>query len=210
MYRAIFAFEADFSDGDALRAAFGCQDIDLRPGSTVRLIGEISLDRSVVFEGDCRLEGPVSIQRGSILTNVRLGAGAQVRPYSILADFSAGARNILGPFCFIRDGCITGDEVILGAHVEAARSRFSSYVKVSHRAFIGDADIGEGSIVGAGVVFCNYADGQRHATKIGAGVTIGSGSLLVAPLWVGDRVIIAAGSVATKDLPDDSKLLQRR
>jgi len=210
MTSVTFELETRFDSADALRSAFGETSLHLKAGAVLWLFGEISLGASVSFEGECRIEGPTSIEQGSILSDSRLGAGSQVRPYSVVRDFIGGRSNLLGPFCFLRDGCIAGDHVILGAHVEAARSRLGAGVKVSHRAFLGDAEIGDDVIIGAGVVFCNYDGKGRQPSTIGAGATIGSGSLLVAPAVVGRGAIVAAGSVVTKDIPDHGKLLQKR
>ena len=164
----------------------------------------------VGFAGHTIIADGCIIDTGSILTNVRLGLGNRVRPYSILTDVDAGSGNLFGPFCFVRDGCTVGDDCILGAHVEAARSRFASGVKISHRAFVGDATVGAGVIIGAGVVFCNW-DGQgRQATAVGDGAVIGSGTLLVPPLDIGMGATIAAGSTVTKNVPAHSKLIQKR
>ena len=83
-------------------------------------------------------------------------------------------------------------------------------MKISHHAFVGDANIGERTIIGAGVVFCNYDGSKRQSTWVGSGVTLGSGVLLVAPLSIGDNSLIAAGSTVTKDVQGGSKIIQRR
>lgn len=116
----------------------------------------------------------------------------------------------MGPFCFLRDGCVVADRCILGAHVEAARSTFASGVRISHRAFVGDAEIGEDAIIGAGVVFCNYDGKGRQPSRIGARVTLGSGVLIVSPISVGDAALIAAGSTITKDVPAGARIIQKR
>lgn len=193
-----------------LQAVFSSDRIRLSEGCKINFSGSVLLEGDVSFAGDCDIRDGSRIETGSILTNVQLGIGNHVRPYSILTNVEAGARNIFGPFCFIRDGCVVGDDCILGAHMEAARARFGTGVKISHRAFIGDADIGNGTIIGAGVVFCNW-DGQgRQATEVGSGAIIGSGSMLVPPLRIGKAAIIAAGSVVTKNIPPNGKLIQKR
>lgn len=195
---------------EALRAAFGSDLLYLAEGAQVTFDGDIALAPNVSFAGTCSLGSGTSVDTGSVLTNVRLGEANRVRPYSILSDLAAGARNLLGPFCFVRDGCTVGDDCILGTHVEAARSRFGSGVKISHRAFVGDAEVGEGTIIGAGVVFCNW-DGQgRQPTQVGAHAVIGSGSLLVPPLAVGEGAIVAAGSTVTRNVPAGAKIIQKR
>lgn len=209
-------FEAHFNPAecidsqDALCARFGSDRISLEPGASLNLSGAIVIGAEVTFAGACALGNGTSIGNGSQLTDTVLGAGNRVRPYSILTDVTAGDDNLLGPFCFLRDKCVIGDDCILGAHVEAARSRFGPGVKISHRAFVGDAEVGKRTIIGAGVVFCNW-DGQgRQQTTVGADTIIGSGSLLVPPIHVGEGVVIAAGSTVTKNVPAGVKIIQKR
>ncbi|MBX3593343.1 DapH/DapD/GlmU-related protein [Sphingomonas sp.] len=210
MFSATFTSARTIASEAELRAAFGSPLLFMAKDSQLVCEGTVHLAHSVSFAGACSIGDGTSIDTGSVLTNVRLGPGNRVRPYSILTDLDAGARNLLGPFCFIRDDCTVGDDCILGAHVETARSRFGSSVKISHRAFVGDADIGSGTIIGAGVVFCNW-DGQgRQASRIGEQAVIGSGTLLVPPLTVGDRAVIAAGSTLTRDVAVDARVIQKR
>lgn len=199
-----------FTDASALQARFGTDRVSLAEDASVTFEGEIALGTEIVFAGVCHLKSGAKVGNGCMLTNVELGQHSQVRPFSILADLHAGERNLFGPFCFVRDGCQVGDDCILGAHVEAARSSFASGVKVSHRAFIGDADIGAQTIIGCGVVFCNWDGSARQATRVGMGVTLGSGALLVPPLSVGDGAIVGAGSVVTKDVPAGARVIQKR
>ena len=210
MFTSIFETERALTDVAELRALFGGADLYLAPGARLTLHGEITLGPGVIIAGDCRLIGPLSIEAGCHLTAVVLGARTRVRSHSVLADLTAGEGNLFGPFCFIRDGGIVGDDTILGAHVEAARSRFGSGVKVSHRAFIGDAQVGERTILGAGVVFCNFDGTGRQETRVGADVTVGSGTMLVPPLTIGDGALIAAGSVVTKAVAPGAKVVQKR
>lgn len=210
MFCAQFDAPRVFTDEAELQAAFGCDRVSLAAGARLEVSGTILLGKNVVFAGHVTIADGCSIDTGSILTNVRLGAGNRVRPYSILTELVTGTGNLLGPFCFIRDGCMVGEDCILGAHVEAARSSFGSGVKISHRAFVGDATVGAGVIIGAGVVFCNW-DGQgRQPTVVGDGAVIGSGSLLVPPLDIGAGATIAAGTTVTKNVPAHTKLIQKR
>ena len=210
MFTTTFEVATWVSDEAALRARFGTDRLHLTPGATVLFTGEITLGPEVALSGDCRIAGPARIENGSVLTDVSIGTGTVVRPYSILSDLEAGERNLFGPFCFIRDNCVVGDACILGAHVEAARSRFGDGVKISHRAFVGDATVDAHTIIGAGVVFCNWDGEGRRVTAVGAGVTVGSGSLLVAPVLIGDGATIGAGSMVTRDVPEGSRLIQKR
>lgn len=194
---------------DALRALFGSETVFLASG-TVEFSGTVRIAPGVTFAGPCRIADGCEIENGAMLTDVVLGPGNRVRAYSVMADLEAGARNLFGPFCFIRGGCVVGDDCILGAHVEATRSRFASGVKVSHRAFIGDAEVGARTIIGCGVVFCNWDGTGRQATMVGNDVTLGSGTLLIPPLGVGDGAVIAAGSVITRDVPAGARVIQKR
>jgi bifunctional UDP-N-acetylglucosamine pyrophosphorylase/glucosamine-1-phosphate N-acetyltransferase len=210
MFTTTFEVATRVSDEAGLRARFGTDRLHLTSGATVIFTGEVTLGPDVTLSGDCRIAGPARIENGSVLTHVSIGAETVVRPYSILSDLEAGKRNLFGPFCFIRDNCVVGDACILGAHVEAARSRFGNGVKISHRAFVGDATVGAHTIIGAGVVFCNWDGEGRQVTVVGAGVTVGSGSLLVSPVQVGDGATIGAGSTVTRDVPAGACLIQKR
>jgi bifunctional UDP-N-acetylglucosamine pyrophosphorylase/glucosamine-1-phosphate N-acetyltransferase len=210
MITAEFAQAVTFTDEGILRRAFGMLDLSLEAGSSVTFTGRATLSPAICFSGDCRFGDGASIEQGAVLHDVSVGDGCRIRAYSVISSLTAGEGNLLGPFCFIRDGCVVLNDCILGAHVEATRSRFASGVKVSHRAFIGDAEIGERSIVGAGVVFCNYDGNGRQSTRVGAGVTIGSGSLLIPPLSIGDGALIAAGSLVNRDVPADATVIQKR
>jgi bifunctional UDP-N-acetylglucosamine pyrophosphorylase/glucosamine-1-phosphate N-acetyltransferase len=205
----VFRQARRFTDEAELSVAFGAR-IALGPGATLTCEGRISIEDNVRFAGDCWLGDGTTIGSGSILTEVVIGRENCVRPYSIAEQLTAGDGNLFGPFCFLRGGCEVGDRCILGAHVEATRSRFADGVKISHRAFIGDADLGADAIIGAGVVFCNYDRGERRATQVGAGAIIGSGTMLVAPLTIGQGAVIGAGSVVTRDVAGGTTLIQKR
>lgn len=210
MFTSIFNKSTYVNNETQLRKLFGTNRLSLVTPASVTFDGEVTLGSEIVFSGDCRLLDGTSVGNGCILTDVELGPKNTVRPYSILSNVRAGSRNIFGPFCFIRNDCTVGDDCILGSHVETARSVFASGVKISHHAFVGDAKVGERTIIGAGVVFCNYDGVGRQAISVGSGVTLGSGVLLVAPLSIGDDALVAAGSTITKDVPKGAKIIQRR
>jgi len=211
MYEKHFPEFQTVQDQAALRQLFQTDDIYLAAGANIRLRGQVVLAPNVILAGACVLDGPIAIEAGSQLSDVELGPQTRVRGHSVLANLKAGRRNLFGPFCFVRDGCSVGDDVILGAHVEAARSSFATGVKVSHRAFIGDAAVGQGTILGAGTVFCNYVpEGGRQQARIGRDVVVGSGTMLVAPLAIGDGAEIGAGSVITKNVPAGARIIQKR
>ena len=194
-----------------LRAVFQTDTLHMAKGASLTLAGAITLYPGIVFQGASHLAGPVRIETGCVLTGITLGGNPSVRSYSDIDALTAGTDNVFGPFCFIRAGCSVGDDCILGAHVETTRSSFGNGVKVSHRAFIGDAKVGDGVIIGAGVVFCNYNDGKgRLPTTVGDKAMIGSGTLLLAPIAIGAGAVIAAGSVVTKDVAAGARVIQKR
>ena len=210
MFSTVFKLPTRIDDETQLRKLFVTDRLSLENSASVVFEGEITLGSEIVFSGDCRIGAGTSVGNGCILTNVDLGTENKVRPYSILSNVKAGARNLFGPFCFIRDACIVGDDCILGSHVETARSVFESGVKISHHAFVGDANVGERTIIGAGVIFCNYDGSKRQSTWVGSDVILGSGVLLVSPLSIGDDALVAAGSTVTKNVPNGAKIIQRR
>lgn len=210
MFTAIFEQETPIDSQPELQALFKSDCVYLTSGARVVFCGETTIGPDVTLSGDCSFLGSTQIDKGSSLTNVRFGHGNVVRAYSILSDAAAGNRNIFGPFCFIRDKCRIADDCIVGAYVETARSTFDVGVKISHQAFIGDAEIGARTIIGAGVVFCNFDGRGRQKIQIGPDVTVGSGSLLIPPLVIGEDATIGAGSTVTKDVAAGTKLIQKR
>ena len=193
-----------------LQAATGISEFYFDPGTIVIFKGSISLAGGIHFRGRCKIDDGVSIDTGCVLKDVSIGEGTQVRSHSILNNCSLGKNNIIGPYCFVRDGTLVGDSCIVGSHVEVTRSELAAEVKISHQAFIGDAIIENCVIIGAGVVFCNFDGFSKQLSKIGEGTIVGSGTLIVSPIKVGARVVIGAGSVVTKDIEDDERLVQRR
>jgi bifunctional UDP-N-acetylglucosamine pyrophosphorylase/glucosamine-1-phosphate N-acetyltransferase len=193
-----------------LLEAFGIGSVYLASGTTLKISRSVTIGPNVVFDGECSFGEACRIDSGCIITNAKFGQNNVIRSHSVISDFAAGDNNILGPFCFLRDNCVVDSDAILGAHVEAARSTFASGVKISHRAFVGDARVGARTIIGAGTVFCNFDGNSRQSTTIGNDVTIGSGTMLVAPLTVGDNVVVGAGSVVTNSVGPNVRILQKR
>ena len=147
--------------------------------------------------------------------NVMFGPGVTVgRNVEILgfchiegAVVGEGAR--IGPFARLRPGAELGKDVHIGNFVEVKNSRLEAGVKANHLAYIGDADIGARTNIGAGAVTCNYDGVDKHRTAIGADVFVGTNASLVAPIRIADGAIVAAGSVITEDVPADALALGR-
>ena len=145
-----FKQEAEFRSEEKLRHVFGIKGIYFDKSTIVIFKGKISLNEDVHFSGICKISKDVVIDKGCNLKNVVIGEGCSIRSHSVLNDCSFGRKNIIGPFCFVRNETSVGDRCIVGSHVEVTRSKISNEVKISHQAFIGDATIGNKVIIGAG------------------------------------------------------------
>jgi bifunctional UDP-N-acetylglucosamine pyrophosphorylase/glucosamine-1-phosphate N-acetyltransferase len=110
----------------------------------------------------------------------------------------------VGPFAFLRDGVEMGDRSLVGRFVEIKKSRIGEGSKVPHLSYVGDATIGRGTNIGAGTITCNYDGVKKNPTVIGDWCFIGSDTMLVAPVKIGDEATTAAGSVITQDVPPGS------
>ena len=146
-----------------------------------------------------------TIGPNSRLSNVKLGDEVTVRESTIF-DSSAGSRTAIGPFAHIRNGSQLGEDVRIGNFVEVKNSRLARGAKASHLTYLGDAEIGEDTNIGAGTITCNYDGKRKNKTKIGRDVMIGSNTSLIAPITVGDGALTGAGSVVTKDVPPGGRV----
>jgi bifunctional UDP-N-acetylglucosamine pyrophosphorylase/glucosamine-1-phosphate N-acetyltransferase len=122
-----------------------------------------------------------------------------VRTHATSARIGAGAE--VGPFTFLRPGTVLEARAKAGAYVEMKNAHVGVGSKVPHLSYVGDATIGAGSNIGAATVFVNYDGVAKHATVVGDQVRIGSDTMLVAPVTIGDGAYTAAGSVITEDVP---------
>ena len=115
----------------------------------------------------------------------------------------------IGPFAYLRPGTIVRDGAKVGTFVEVKNSDIGAGAKVPHLSYIGDADVGEGSNLGASTITANYDGRQKHRTKLGKSVKTSIHTSLVAPLDVGDRAYTGAGSAITEDVPDGALAIAR-
>jgi bifunctional UDP-N-acetylglucosamine pyrophosphorylase/glucosamine-1-phosphate N-acetyltransferase len=205
-----FKEKTEFRSSKNFRDVTGLSDIHFDKNTTLILKGKIFLSAGIRFSGICNLDDGVSIDMCCFLKDVTIGKNTYVRSHSVLQDSVFGQSNIVGPYCFVRDETMVGNNCIVGSHVEVARSQLGSETKISHQAFIGDAIIDKSVIIGAGVVFCNYDGSCKQSSKIGEGTIIGSGSMIVSPIKVGSQAIIGAGSIITKDIDDNIKFMQKK
>ncbi|MCY4542076.1 MAG: bifunctional UDP-N-acetylglucosamine diphosphorylase/glucosamine-1-phosphate N-acetyltransferase GlmU [Rhodobacteraceae bacterium] len=165
---------------------------------------------SVVFSFDTRVADGATIGPNVVFgADVNVANGAHIRAFSHLEGCSVGENAVVGPYARIRPGTIIGPSSRIGNFVEIKASTIGQGTKIQHLSYVGDATIGDRTNVGAGTVFCNYDGERKHRTRVGNEVFIGSGTMLVAPLTIGDGAITAAGSVITDDVPDNSLSIAR-
>jgi bifunctional UDP-N-acetylglucosamine pyrophosphorylase/glucosamine-1-phosphate N-acetyltransferase len=184
----------------------------MRAGVTVLDPATTWIDAGVVLAPDVtvlpatQLHGDTTVQSGAqigpdvTLTDTAVGAGAHVtRAVAVEAQIGAGAT--VGPFAYLRPGAVLADGAHVGTYVEIKNSTIGPDSKVPHLSYVGDATIGTGTNVGAATVVVNYDGVAKHRTTIGDHARIGSDTMLVAPVTVGDGAYTAAGSVITQDVP---------
>lgn len=140
---------------------------------------------------------------------VTIESGAEILPFCHLEGCHVSAGATVGPFARLRPGAELGGDVHVGNFVEIKNSVLDEGVKVGHLTYLGDADVGEGTNIGAGTVTCNYDGVSKHRTEIGPNAFIGSDTMLVAPVRVGARAMTGSGSVITQDVPDDALAVGR-
>ena len=140
---------------------------------------------------------------------VTVGEAVQIPAFCHMVEAKVGDRASIGPFARLRPGAELGDEVHLGNFVEVKNARLGRGAKANHLAYIGDANVGAGSNIGAGTITCNYDGFDKFRTEIGDAVFVGTNVSLVAPVAVGDGAFIAAGSVITGDVPADAMAIAR-
>jgi len=169
-------------------------DVDVRLAADVTLLPGTQLHAGTVVATGASI-GPDSTLSGCVV-----GAGAQVvRCHGTGAQVEAGAK--VGPFSYLRPGTVLGPDGKIGAFVETKNVTIGAGAKVPHLTYAGDATIGEGANIGAATIFVNYDGVNKHRTTVGAHARVGSDTVLVAPVNVGDGAYTAAGSAITEDVP---------
>ncbi len=134
----------------------------------------------------------------------------QVRAGTYIEEAQVGNEVVLGPYARLRPETTIGDEAKIGNFVELKKVKFGAKAKANHLAYLGDAEVGESTNIGCGVITCNYAaDRKKYITKIGKDVFVGSDVQLVAPVEVGDDSIIASGTTVNKNVPKGALAIGR-
>ncbi|MEN8381673.1 bifunctional UDP-N-acetylglucosamine diphosphorylase/glucosamine-1-phosphate N-acetyltransferase GlmU [Acinetobacter radioresistens] len=180
---------------------------DLR--GTLKAGQDVRIDINVIIEGDCEFGDFVEIGAGCVLKNTKIAAGTKVQPYSVFENAVVGENTQIGPFARLRPGAKLGDDVHIGNFVEVKNTSIGTGSKANHFTYLGDAEVGENSNIGAGTITCNYDGANKHKTIIGNEAFVGSNSSLVAPVRIGNGATVGAGSVITRDVEDYSLAFER-
>jgi bifunctional UDP-N-acetylglucosamine pyrophosphorylase/glucosamine-1-phosphate N-acetyltransferase len=213
VYKAVDSFEVEGVNTRAELAAAAAVLRDrinhahMLAGVTIVDPATTWIDPSVELEADATIQ-PFTVLRGA----TRVEAGAEVGPHVVADDSRIGRAALVGPFCYLRPGTVLERNAKAGAFVEVKNSRLGAGVKAPHQSYIGDADIGEGTNIGAGNITANFPHQPgkpKGRTTIGRNVRTGVHNAFVAPVEIGDEAWIGAGSVITKDVPPGSLAVAR-
>jgi bifunctional UDP-N-acetylglucosamine pyrophosphorylase/glucosamine-1-phosphate N-acetyltransferase len=175
----------------------------------VEVAADTVIEPFVQLLGQTRIGAKCLIRSFTVIENCTLGDNVLVRQSCVLTDSSVADGAKIGPFAHLRPGSEIGEDAHVGNFVETKKAKLGKGAKASHLTYLGDADVGEGSNIGAGVITCNYDGVNKHRTHIGKGAFVGSDSTLVAPVTVGEGAYIGAGSCITKDVPAGSLAVSR-
>ena len=170
---------------------------------------DVRIDINAIFEGQVEIGDNCFIGPHCTISDSSIAAGTIIKSNCVVEGARIGRNCIVGPFARLRPGTVLDEGVSVGNYVEIKESRLRSGVKSSHLTYIGDADIGRGTNIGAGVITCNYDGQQKHRTRIGKKAFIGSNSQLVAPVEIGDGAFVGAGSTITKNVMPQALALSR-
>ena len=191
------------------------QGVTLRDPARFDLRGEVIAGRDVLIDINVILEGKVVIEDGveigpnCVIRNSTLRRGSVVKANSHLEGAELGEGADCGPFARLRPGAVLGAKAHVGNFVEVKNASLGEGAKAGHLAYLGDADIGARTNIGAGTITCNYDGANKFRTVMGEDVFIGSNSSLVAPVTLGDGATTGAGSVITADVPAETLALGR-
>ncbi|HTM45709.1 MAG TPA: bifunctional UDP-N-acetylglucosamine diphosphorylase/glucosamine-1-phosphate N-acetyltransferase GlmU [Polyangiaceae bacterium] len=187
----------------------------------VSIQGEVWIDEGVTIEPDANIAAGVSLRGqtrigaratidvGCVVTDSILDEESAILPYCVISSSRVGARAHVGPFAHLRPDSEIGEEAKVGNFVETKKVQLGRGAKANHLTYLGDAEVGAGSNIGAGTICCNYDGFNKSKTVIGSNVFIGSDSQLVAPVTVGDNAYVATATTVTQDVPAEALAIGR-
>jgi len=175
----------------------------------VEVAADTVIEPFVQLRGRTRIGGDCLIRSYSVIENCALGRDVLVRQSCVLTDSTVADGARIGPFSHLRPGSEIGEDAHVGNFVETKKTKLGKGAKASHLTYLGDAEVGERTNIGAGTITCNYDGVNKFATRIGKNSFVGSDTTLVAPVTVGDGAYIGAGSCITKDVPANALAVGR-
>jgi len=211
----VAAVEADYAELRGINSRAELAEAEATVQASLRaaaLAGGVTMTApdTVFLTMDTRLAPDVTIGPNVVFgRGVVVETGAEIRAFCHLEGCHIGRGAIIGPFARIRPKSVLGANVHIGNFVELKAATLGDGVKAGHLTYLGDADIGAETNIGAGTITCNYDGHRKHQTIIGAQAFIGSDTAFVAPVQLGDRAKTGAGSVITKDVPADTLAIAR-
>ena len=170
---------------------------------------DCSIDVNVIIYGDVKLGDNVSIGPNCIIKDTLIESNTKIEAFSHIDKAHIGESCVIGPYARLREGSKIESSAKVGNFVETKNSVLGEGSKANHFTYLGDTKVGKDSNIGAGTITCNYDGKDKHKTTIGDESFIGSNTALVAPVTVGSNATVAAGSVITKDVPDNALGLGR-
>ncbi|PKF77117.1 bifunctional N-acetylglucosamine-1-phosphate uridyltransferase/glucosamine-1-phosphate acetyltransferase [Vibrio sp. vnigr-6D03] len=180
---------------------------DLR--GTLQCGMDVEIDTNVIIEGNVSLGDNVVIGTGCVLKDCEIDDNTTVRPYSVIEGATVGEECTVGPFTRLRPGAELRNDAHVGNFVEVKNARLGEGSKANHLTYLGDAEIGQRTNIGAGAITCNYDGANKFKTIIGDDVFVGSDSQLIAPVTVANGATIGAGTTLTKDVDEGELVITR-
>jgi len=169
--------------------------------SGVEIARDTVIEPGAYLKGDTKIGEDVVIGSDSVIVDSEIADGVEIKQ-SVIEDAVVGKDSDVGPHSHLRKGSVLGEGVHIGNYVEVKKATIGDETKAGHHTYIGDAEVGKDVNIGCGVVFANYNGKSKHQTIIGDYSFVGSNSNLVAPVEVGDKTFIAAGSTITDEIPE--------
>jgi bifunctional UDP-N-acetylglucosamine pyrophosphorylase/glucosamine-1-phosphate N-acetyltransferase len=170
---------------------------------------DVTIYPNVFITGETNIESDVIILEGCRINNSKISKGSAVGPYVFIDGSNIGEENKLGPFTYVRPGTDTNKKVKIGGFVETKKIKVGEGSKIPHLSYVGDAIIGKSVNIGCGVITCNYDGFNKHQTKIGDNVFVGSDTQLVAPVELENDSYVGAGSTITNTVPSGALAISR-
>jgi bifunctional UDP-N-acetylglucosamine pyrophosphorylase/glucosamine-1-phosphate N-acetyltransferase len=167
----------------------------------VEVAADTVIEPFVQLLGRTHIGGGCLIRSYTVIEDCTLGEEVLVRQSCILTGSTVGNGAKIGPFAHLRPGSEIGEEAHVGNFVETKKAKLGKGAKANHLSYLGDAEVGERTNIGAGTITCNYDGVNKHTTRIGKDAFVGSDSTLVAPVTLGDGAYVGAGSCITKNVP---------